>query len=153
MSPKKDAYLEYDVHGEGVTSLRDGFAQIQMPPERWDEAIEIVTEVLNANGVSQFYWYKPPATNELCGYWDDADVNMIWVSPSDVHVHARTPRPPRATTMQRDEGNLIGWLLPGANSGAGGGPRRAKASKVTCPDTNLDIPAGSECPYCGIEHS
>jgi hypothetical protein len=42
MAPKGNAYLDYEVHGDDVKSLRDGFAHIQMPLERWDAALEIV---------------------------------------------------------------------------------------------------------------
>jgi len=91
MPPRRITQRSYDVFGADVESLREGFAHIHMPPERWDAAVGIVREVLVANDVSQFYWYKPPRTAQLCGYWDDAEVNMIWISPSEVHIQAQTP--------------------------------------------------------------
>jgi len=152
MAPKGNTYLDYEVHGDDVKSLRDGFAHIQMPPERWDAALEIVQEVLEANGVAKFCWYAPPTTAQICGYWDDAELNMIWISPSEVHINAQTPRPQRAPTMHRAEGTEIGWLLPGATSGSGGGHRQHKKAAPLCPTCFIDI-VGSECSYCGFSPS
>lgn len=152
MAPKGNAYLDYEVHGDDVKSLRDGFAHIQMPLERWDAALGIVQEVLVANDVAKFCWYKPPATNQLCGYWDDAELNMIWISPSEVHISAQTPRPQRAPTTHRDGGAEIGWLLPGASSASGGGHQHHKKAAPMCPTCSIAL-VGSECSYCGFTPS
>jgi len=152
MPPKGATHREYDVHGDDVESLRAGFAQIQMPTERWNAALEIVREVLVANDVAQFCWYKPPTTAQLCGYWDEAEVNMIWISPSEVHINALTPRPQRAPNLHRADGAEVGWLLPGATPGSGGGAHKSKTSAPLCPVWNIEVPVGSECMFCGVEH-
>ena len=42
MTPKGNKYLDYDIHGEGVDSIRAGFGELGMPHERRDEALRIV---------------------------------------------------------------------------------------------------------------
>lgn len=152
MTPKGNKYLDYEIHGEGLDSIRAGFGELGMPLERRDVALRIIREVLDANGVQVFRWYKTPGTNELCCYWDDADVNMLWVTPGDVHIEASTPRPARPPNWQKQDGKYIGWLLPGANAGTGGGQWHVEVATVLCPETFLYIPAGSECPNCEFIH-
>lgn len=153
MRAKGNTYRDYDIHGDDVESLRNGFAHIQMPAARWEAALEIVREVLTANDVARFYWYVPPTTAQICGYWDEAEVNMIWISPSEVHMNAQTPRPQRAPTMERGEGAEIGWLLPGAKSGSGGGHKERKTTAPLCPTCFIKVAPGSECMFCGVKLS
>jgi hypothetical protein len=54
---------------------------------------------------------------------------------------------------ERDEPDEVGWLLPGAVRGVGGGPQRPKAAEVRCPETFVWQPAGSVCPDCDVLHS
>lgn len=152
MNEKGDKYLEYNVHGDGIDSIQTGFDEIGMPRNRHNEAIAIIREVLQANNATNFRWYKPPATDELSCYWEGARINMLWVTPIDVHVDVDTPKPDRKTNWEKQDGQYVGWLLPGANAGAGGGPKHANIPTVLCPKEFIHIPAGVQCPYCEVEH-
>jgi hypothetical protein len=149
---KGEHHKTYAIHGDGIDSIRAGFDKLAMSAERRNEAIKIIREVLDANHVRVFRWYKTPGTNELSCYWDDADVNMLWVTPGDVHIEASTSRPARSPNWQKQNGKYIGWLLPGANAGTGGGVKEAEVATVLCPETFLHIPVGSVCPTCEIVH-
>jgi hypothetical protein len=149
---KGDAYRRYPIHGNTVESLTEGFDALCMPESRRSQAMQIVREVLKANGVSVFRWYKTERTNELACYWDDADVNKLWITPTEVHVECRTPRPERALTWDKEGGKYVGWLLPGAERGTGGGARTVEMPTVLCPETFLRQPAGSICPTCEVSH-
>ena len=151
--PKGDIHLTYRVHGSGLSSLVEGFSHIGMPEHRRKEATAIISEILDANGVGVFRWYKTDSLNELCCYWDDAAANMMWVGPGQIHIKSTTPRPSRAITWTKAGGNEVGWLLPGAVAGSGGGPATTVvASKVLCPDSGVLIPVGTLCPYCDEAH-
>lgn len=152
MSGKGDKYLDYEVHGEGIDSIRSGFDELGMPPERRDEAFQIVREVLSANQVQTFRWYKTPGTNELACYWDDAPVNMLWVTVGEVHIDVSTPRPARSITWQKQGGQYVGWLLPGADAGTGGGTKKTEVATVLCPETFIRNPVGTVCPTCEVVH-
>src|SRR5262245_20154657 len=111
---KGDTNLGYDVHGVGHESIAAGFRGLARPERRIPEAFKIVEEVLVANGVVDFRWYKPRATDELCCYWDDHDTNVLWITASAVFVVndvARVARPTRPTTWQKEAGTYVGWLL------------------------------------------
>lgn len=154
MTPKRDANKTYKVHGDGIDSLRRGFDHIGMPSHRHAEAMRIVSEVIAANNATHFYWYAPPMTGEVCGYWDDAEVNQLWVQPSVVYVRrvTTTRLPERALTHQKQDAEYVGWELPGATSGGGGGDRRAEVAEVLCPAQFIRVPAGVECSYCEVVH-
>ncbi len=57
-----------------------------MPAARRDEAMTVVREVLEANSVVDFHWYKTRGTRELACYWDDAAQNLLWVTVNKVHI-------------------------------------------------------------------
>jgi len=122
MEPKSNKNTDYSFHGNDVDSMKVGFEQIGMPHHRWDEAISIVNEVREANGVRSFRWYKVENTDELACYWDDATKNLLWVQRHEVHVLKEVSLPARPVDYTRDDGELIGWLLPGGSTGTGGGP-------------------------------
>jgi hypothetical protein len=63
---KGDQHRRYAIHGDGIDSIRAGFDEIAMPSERRNEAVKIISEVLDANDVQEFRWYKTPGTDELC---------------------------------------------------------------------------------------
>jgi hypothetical protein len=149
---KGEHHRTYALHGDGIDSIHAGFDELAMPFERRNEAVEIISEVLAANHAQVFRWYKPPGTNELSCYWDDADVNMLWVTPAAVHIDASTPRPARAPTLTKQDGKYIGWLLPGAIVGTGGAVKNPVTAQALCPETFIRQPAGSICPACEISH-
>jgi hypothetical protein len=154
---KGDANKRYRVHGDGVDSLRAGFHEIGMPENRRGEARAIVREVVEANDVREFRWYKTEGKDELCCYWDDHAANVLWITPNNVHIKADTSlvrRPQRTATWREDrDGGGVGWLLPGADRGAGGGRLRPKAADVRCPVTYIWQPAGTVCSSCDVVHS
>lgn len=149
-----DRYLSHDVHGSGVGTLPEGFAHLAMAPARQRAAQQIVSELLELNNAKRFVWYIPPATPEVCSYWDDAPTNLLWITNVGLHVKRGGPVKPlsRPITYQKQDGDYIGWLLPGAEAGLGGGTRQAEVSTVLCPVTSLRQPAGSICPDCDVVH-
>lgn len=156
MAPKGDAHRGYAVHGDSVDTIRAGFDSIGMLAHRQAEAQSIVREVVEANGVVDFRWYKPDDTPELCCYWDDLDRNVLWVTVANVHIPMdRGPvQPERPLTWSKEAGAFVGWLLPGAESGSGGGGRpKLRVAEVRCPVTFILQPAGQPCPDCEIVHS
>lgn len=152
MTGKGERHKSYALHGDGLESIHAGFDDIGMPGERRGEAMKIISEVLDANGVQDFRWYKPPATDELACYWDSAAINMLWVTAGEVHVDVTTSRPPRPLTWQKQDGKYVGWLLPGAVPGAGGAAKQPTTPTVLCPETFIHNPAGTICPTCDIIH-
>jgi hypothetical protein len=144
---------KYEFEG-GLDTLRQGFEAIGMPRERWEDALAIVAEVLDANAAVDFSWYKPDRTGELACTWAGVGQNAMWVGPNNVHVAPATTHvvlPKRALNYSKENG-VVGWLLPGATTGSGGG-RRAPATRwVRCPTTQEPQPAGSTCPDCMIVH-
>lgn len=154
MVGKRAGNERYDIHGSDVESLRQGFTELGVPEHRRATALELVREVLEANGARDFYWYKPPATAELCGYWDDADQNLVWVTTAAVAVinGPIIALPPRPLTYKKAEGDYVGWVLPGADPGTGGGRRSPEVPTVRCPQTFLRQPVGSLCPECDVVH-
>lgn len=144
----------YDVHGDGVENLREGLAEVGMEDSRRSAAVRLVEEVLEANGAVDFYWYKTSGKDELACYWDDLDKNVLWVTRSEVHVRADDPViRPHPTNWRGRNGELVGWLLPGAESGPGWGPSKPPITEVTCPQTGIKQPAGRECSYCEVVHA
>lgn len=101
-------------------------------------------------------WYMTEGKDELCCYWDDLAANVLWITANNVRVKADTSlveRPQRATTWKEADGSGVGWLLPGAERGTGGGRQRPKAAEVRCPVTNVSHPAGTDCPHCDEVHA
>jgi hypothetical protein len=124
-----------------------------MPEPRQGEALAIVREVAAVNGVRHLRWYKYESKDEFCCYWDGHTANVLWITPTNVHIQADSPlvRRPSCTVTWRDhDGACVGWLLPGADAGTGGGRSRPKAAKVRCPVTHLWLPAGTVCPDCDL---
>jgi hypothetical protein len=154
MAGSGDRYLSYDVHGSGVESLAEGLANLAMAPARQRAAKEIVGELLTLNSAERFVWYLPPATPEVCAYWNDAPTNLLWITNVGVHLKRDGPVTPlaRPITYEKQDGDYIGWLLPGAEAGTGGGARPSEITTVLCPVTSLRQPAGSLCPDCEIIH-
>lgn len=155
MAGKRDQNQKYKVHGEGISTLGRGFDEIGMPEYRRSTAVTIVQEVLAANDAIDFYWYVPPATEEVCCYWDDAEKNQLWINPGELHVEKddlRITRPARPVTYSKQNNDYVGWLLPGSQGGTGGGPQKAKIASVLCPATFLHVPAGVPCAECDIVH-
>lgn len=152
MEPKANKNIDYEFHGNDVDSMRVGFEQIGMPNFRWEEAGVIVKEVLEANAVRSFYWYKVANTDELACYWNDATKNLLWVQRHEVHVLKEVVLPARPIDYVKSDGELVGWLLPGGSTGTGGGPVKAGVAEVLCPATFLWIPKGVECEHCGVIH-
>lgn len=158
MAPKGDAHRSYDLHGDTVESMRAGFEAIGMPPHRWAEAHDIVTEVLQANGATVFRWYKVPQKAELPCWWDDAERNLLWVWANNVHTAAPDgvpiiAMPARRVDYRTDEAfPRRGWLLPGGTTGTGGGPAKPTAEQVRCPTTTMLVPAGQVCSHCDEVH-
>lgn len=155
MAGKRDQNQRYEVHGDSIASLSRACAEIGMPEYRRSTAVEIVREVLAANGGVDFYWYVPPATDEVCCYWDDAEQNELWINPGEIHIssdEARTKRPERQLTYSKQDGAYVGWLLPGGQMGSGGGQERAKVATVLCPETYVHVPAGQPCSHCEVVH-
>ena len=153
MSDKGDYHRTYEIHGDGLESIWRGFAELGMPQGRQAEAFAIVSEVVEANRAAGFRWYKTPGTNELACYWDGATVNMLWITAGEAHIAADTARPERALTWSKQDGAYVGWLLPGADGGTGGGPKKVEVAKVLCPVTYLWQPAGQPCLECEVVHT
>ncbi len=152
---KRSGNQKYKVHGEGVSSLVQGFDEIGMPEYRRSAALVLLGEVLAANDVTDFYWYMPPATEELCCYWDAAEQNQLWINAGELHVmkdEKAVRRPARPLTYSKQDGDYVGWLLPGGQGGTGGGPQKPKIASVLCPKTFLYVPAGVPCDECDIVH-
>ncbi|MCU1498531.1 MAG: hypothetical protein JWM47_2484 [Acidimicrobiales bacterium] len=139
-----DRYQTYDLHGSSVTSLPIGLADIAMSPTRQRAAVGIVSDLLALNEAEGFVWYLPPATPELSCYWDAAPTNLLWITTIGVHIKRDGPvlPLPRPLTYQKQDGDYVGWLLPGAEAGAGGGPKRPEVATVLCPASSLRQPAG-----------
>ena len=156
MAGKRARNQTYEIHGGDTESLHRGFDAIGMPERRRSAAIEIVTEVLAANDVKDFYWYMPPTTPEVSCYWDDATRNLLWVTAGEVHVtnDPSVLRPPRPTTWSKASGDYVGWLLPGADASTGGGalPKPHEVETALCPVSFVHQPAGVLCPDCEIVH-
>lgn len=153
MAGKRDRNRRYDVHGDGVETVRDGLAEIGMDDSRRSAAVRLVGEVLEANGATDFRWYKTSGKDELACYWGDWTKNVLWVTPSEVHIRASDPIVrPHPTTWAGRNGDLIGWLLPGAVSGGGGGRAMPPVKGVICPATGITQPPGTECTYCEVVH-
>ena len=156
---KGDINRQYAVHGDDLESVREGFRVLGMPEHRRAEAFQIVDEVLAANQVVDFRWYKTDGHNELACYWDDQPANTLWVTASKVHIPSDTAsvtRPERPTDWQKEgqeeAGAYVGWLLPGAERGTGGGPRESEIATVLCPETYIRQPARTICPTCEVVH-
>lgn len=150
---KRTANEDYDIHGNGVRSLIDGFEALRMPESRRAAVLDLVRAVVDVNQATGFRWYKTDGTDELACYWDGAHRNTLWITRSEIHMRKDedvAKRPPIPTTWQKDGGHFVGWLLPGAVRGAGGGPRRYEPKTVLCPNCFINIPAGTECPDCGF---
>lgn len=125
MTGKGDAYKAYEVHGDSVETIRHGFEAIGMPTHRQAEAQAIVRDVLGANDVTDFRWYLPPTTPEVCCYWDGQEKNVLWVNSASVSILADDDiaQPARPLTWSKQEGAIVGWLLPAAERvGARRGP-------------------------------
>ncbi len=154
MTPKGDAYRSYEVHGDSVETIRQGFEAIGMLGHRQAEAEANVREVVTANEVVDFRWYLPPGTPEVCCYWDEQEKNVLWVNSATVSILAEEEivRPARSLTWSKQRGAIVGWLLPGAESGRGGGPRQSPVADVACPVTFIRQPAGQPCPECEVIH-
>lgn len=154
MPPKGAVNETYEVHGNSIETIRRGFEAIAMPGHRHAEAGMIVHEVLEANKVVDFRWYVPPGTPEVCCYWDDQETNVLWITSANVAIPADKgiARPRRALTWSKLDGAIVGWLLPGSESGRGGGLRKAEVPEVTCPVTFIRQPAGQPCPECEVVH-
>ncbi len=123
-----------------------------MPPHRRGVALEIVGEVLEAKDADDFYWFMTPGTDEVASYWDDSSINQLWITAGDVHVHPSTELPDRARTYSKGDGVYVGWLLPGAEAGTGGGRPKTQVKTALCPETGITQPAGSICPDCDVVH-
>jgi hypothetical protein len=147
---KRGKNLTYEVHGDGVASLERGFDELRMPANRRREAIAIVGEVLAANDGGDFAWYKA-RKDELCCYWGDPDRNLLWITAGAVHMLPTLPRPDRPLTYSKEDGN-VGWLLPGAEKGTGGGSKQREVATVLCPESGIRQPAGQLCAECEIIH-
>lgn len=155
MTPKGTANEAYEVHGNSVEVIRQGLEAIGMPAHRQAAAQAIVREVLEANQAVDFRWYVPPGTPEVCCYWDGHEANVLWITSATVYVPVDKGigRPARALTWRKQGGTHVGWLLPGAEAGRGGGPRQSPVAEVTCPVTFLRQPAGQPCPECEVVHT
>jgi hypothetical protein len=142
------------VHGRGLTSLPVGLADLAMPTSRQRAVHDIVSEILTLNGADDFVWYLPPATPELSCYWDAAATNLLWITTVGVHIKRNgLVRPlPRSFTYEKQDGDYVGWLLPGAEPGGGGGTKRPEVATAVCPATSLRQPAGRVCPECDVAH-
>ncbi len=154
MASKGNRNHKYTVHGDGIDTLRQGLIALDMPTSRQAEALAIVRDVFEANSVTDFRWYKPAITNELACYWDDAEQNLLWVTVSEVHVFADetlVKHPQRPVNWQKEEGVYVGWMLPGALAGTGGGARKTEAPYSLCP-TGIRRAVGELCPDCEIVH-
>lgn len=144
---------EHEFEGDFET-LRKGFAAIGMPQERWAEASAIVRDVLDANDAVDFRWYKPDRTGELACTWEFVGQNALWIGANNVHVAPATTGvvlPARTRTYSKENGT-VGWLLPGASTGGGGGRQTPASRWIACPVTQELQPAGSECQDCMTIH-
>lgn len=156
MAGRRSGNQTYDVHGEGVASLVRGFDELGMPEHRRAAALEVVREVVAVNAVTDFYWYCIRSGSEICCYWDDADQNQMWINTTGIVLRedqSLAKLPERTRDYVLDEGRLAGWLLPGAETGTGGGPQTRAIPTVNCPETFLPVPVGSKCPDCDVVHS
>lgn len=77
---------------------------------------------------------------------------LAMIAENEVHIAKVTPRPSRTLTWNKQVGEYVGWLLPGAESGSGGGSKHTTTPKVLCPDSFLWHPAGTMCEHCEIVH-
>lgn len=150
-----DRYQIYDVHGRGVDTVPTGCAALAMSDTRQRAVVEIVSELLVLNDAERFVWYLPPATPELSCYWGGAATNLLWITTGAVHIKRNGPviQRLRPFNYQKADGDHVGWLLPGAEAGTGGGPKRREVATVLCPASSLQQPAGQLCPDCEIVHS
>lgn len=112
--PRGDAFKDHDVHGIGVKDIRRGFDEIGMPTRRHPLAEKIVNEVMAANGATTLYWYVTNSRKEVNCYWDDAEVNTLWIAPNNVHILESTTPPGRSLTWSRSSDGAVGWKLEGA---------------------------------------
>lgn len=154
MVANRDRYQTYDVHGQGLGTLSMGCAEIGMPDSRQRAAVEIVSELLKLNDADEFVWYVPPATPEVSCYWSGSSRLLLWISPVAVTIKRDGPVSPlqRTPTYQKEDGKYLGWLLPGAEPGTGGGARRPDIATVICPVSFQRQPSGQLCPDCEIIH-
>ena len=79
----------------------------------------------------------------------------MWITANNVHVHADpsvVQRPPQRSVTWVGHDGCVGWLLPGADRGTGGGRQQPRASQVRCPVTFLWQPAGTVCQECDEVH-
>jgi hypothetical protein len=153
MAPKGDRHQSYDVHGEGLDTLPEGLSAIGMPELRRAEALRLVRQVATANNARVFRWYKTAGKDELCCWWDELEFNVTWVWPNRVNIKTgAVTLPDRPIDWVGADGN-VGWLLPGAVAGTGGGPRHTSTPTTICPATYIAQPVGSECPDCEVVHA
>jgi hypothetical protein len=127
-----------------------------MPENRRREALVIVREIVEANDVREFRWYRTEGKPELCCYWDHHPANVLWITPTNVHINSdtrlvRRPQRPTNWSEDRDDGG-VGWSLPGSERGTGGGRHKPKAVEVLCPVAFVRLPVGSVCPECDVVH-
>jgi hypothetical protein len=153
VTEKRDINHSYSVHGDDVASMTRGFMEIGMPSSRHAAALEIVRDVMVANKAREIRWYVTHVPLEVCGYWDAAEQNQMWIWPGVVAVLAILDRPLKPINYSRGEGELVGWLLPGGEAGAGGGPRRKAMGSIRCPKSGIRQPVGSVCPDCDVIHN
>ena len=144
---------DYEVHGNGAETLAEGLRVLSMPEHRRKAALELVREILAVNQATEFRWYMPEKTEQILCYWDDQPRISVWIERSNIHMRkdetvARLPAIP--TTWSKSGDYKVGWLLPGAESGAGGGPRKAEPKEVLCPNCFLLIPVETDCFECGL---
>jgi hypothetical protein len=152
MPPKGDAHRSYLVHGDGLDSISTGLIAIRMPEHRRHVALALTREVARVNHARHFRWYKTPGKDELCCWWDEHEANVLWVWQGNVHVKPGAVTAPTRPTDWIGHDGHVGWLLPGAQRGSGGGPRRAEPGQVVCPVTFIAHPVGTECPDCEVVH-
>ncbi len=151
-----ERHRRYKLHGEGFDSLSTGFNALVMPEARRTTAVAIVHEVLEANGALLLKWYMTPGTPEVACFWDDETQNTLWITAGHVHVAAESTtviRSARPVNWEKADGRYVGWLLPGAAAGDGGGKRACQVATVLCPEAFVMVPAGIVCDYCGVDHS
>lgn len=150
-----ERYKTYAVHGRGWGSVRAGLAELAMPSSQQQAAMELVSEIAALNGAVDFVWYMSPGTAEVKCYWDWAPTNLLWITTVGVLVKRGGPVTPlaRPCTYDKAEGDYLGWLLPGAEPGTGGGAKDGAVATVLCPVTYLRQPAGQTCPDCEVVHA
>jgi hypothetical protein len=98
----------------GLSSLTAGFDMIGMPAPNQQATIEIVQEVLAANGRTEdeFSWYLQGKKKELCCTWDGAGRNLLWINRGELHVlndRAMVKRPNRSVTFRPEHQRVVGW--------------------------------------------